>query len=132
LSPALATRGDDLVSVFGTMGGDAQPQILLQVAARLFLHGHSPAAAINAPRWALSGPSTGFDTWTAPDGPIVDVEGHASESWSMGLADRGHRVNTLAEFDSSFGHAHAIVLGQDGVLAGAADPRARVGSVAGR
>ena len=132
LSPALATRGDDLVSVFGTMGGDAQPQILLQVAARLFRHGQSPAAAINAPRWALSGPSTGFDTWTAPDGQIVDVEGHAPESWADGLAHRGHRVNQLPEYASDFGHAHAIVLDRNGVLAGAADPRARVSSVAGR
>lgn len=132
LSPALATRGDDLVSVFGTMGGDAQPQILLQVAARLFRHGQTPAAAINAARWALSGPATGFDTWTAPEGQIVDVEGHAADAWATGLTDRGHRVNNLPAFDSGFGHAHAIVLDQNGVLAGAADPRARVSSVAGR
>ena len=81
LSPALATRDGRLVSVFGTMGGDAQPQILLQVAARLFHHGQSPDRAIRAARWALSGPFNGFDTWTAPTGPIVDVEGHAPESW---------------------------------------------------
>ncbi|HAP78106.1 MAG TPA: gamma-glutamyltranspeptidase, partial [Acidimicrobiaceae bacterium] len=45
LCPALATRDGQLVSVFGTMGGDGQPQILLQLAARLFPHGQSPAAA---------------------------------------------------------------------------------------
>jgi gamma-glutamyltranspeptidase/glutathione hydrolase len=132
LSPALATDGERLVSVFGTMGGDAQPQILLQVAARLFHHRQSPAAAINAPRWALAGPATGFDTWTAPEGPIVELEGHAPAGWSAGLADRGHAVSSLPAYDSGFGHAHAIVLGEDGVLAGAADPRARVSSVAAR
>ena len=132
LSPALATRDDDLISVFGTMGGDAQPQILLQIAARLFHHGHSPAAAINAPRWALAGPVTGFDTWTAPDGPNVELEGHAPDSWMPGLATRGHRTSLLPAYSSSIGHAHAIVLGADGVLAGAADPRARVSSVAAR
>ncbi len=131
LSPALATSGPDLVSVFGTMGGDAQPQILLQVAARLFRHGHSPAAAINAPRWALSGPSTGFDTWTAPAGQIVELEGHAPATWQS-LTDRGHRTNLQPSFDSGFGHAHAIILDRDGVLAGAADPRARVASATGR
>jgi gamma-glutamyltranspeptidase/glutathione hydrolase len=131
LSPALATSGPDLVSVFGTMGGDAQPQILLQIAARLFRHGHSPASAINAPRWALAGPTTGFDTWTAPAGPSVELEGHAPAAWQT-LVDRGHRVSPRPPFDSGFGHAHAITLNRDGVLAGAADPRARVSAATGR
>jgi gamma-glutamyltranspeptidase/glutathione hydrolase len=132
LSPALATRGDDLVSVFGTMGGDAQPQILLQIAARLFHHGQSPAEAIGAGRWALSGPETGFDTWTAPSGPILELEGHTPEGWTDALAARGHRVTRLTDYDSGFGHAQAIVLDDRGVLSGAADPRTRVGSTAGR
>ncbi len=131
LSPALATEHGALRSVFGTMGGDAQPQILLQIAARLFRHAQSPATAINAPRWALSGPVTGFDTWTAPDQQIVDLEGHAPGSWDA-LARRGHRVNGCAAFDSGFGHAHAITLDAHGVLAGAADPRARIAATAGR
>ena len=131
LSPALATSAGAFRSAFGTMGGDAQPQILLQIAARLFHHGHSPAAAINAPRWALSGPVTGFDTWTGPDTPIVEVEGHAPASWAM-LTERGHRTNASPSFDSSFGHAHAITLDDSGVLAGAADPRARVAAATGR
>jgi gamma-glutamyltranspeptidase/glutathione hydrolase len=133
LSPALATGAgapSDLVSVFGTMGGDAQPQILLQLAARLFLLGHSPAAALNAPRWALAGPATGFDTWTDLDRQVVDVEGHAPAAWSEGLRRRGHRTRSLPAFHSDFGHAHAIVVG-DG-LAGAADPRTRIGAVIGR
>jgi gamma-glutamyltranspeptidase / glutathione hydrolase len=131
LSPALATTDGALRSVFGTMGGDAQPQILLQVAARLFRHDQSPAAAINAPRWALSGPATGFDTWDAPDVQLVELEGHAPAAWQR-LVDRGHRTNGLPAFDNGFGHAHAITLDADGVLAGAADPRARVAATIGR
>lgn len=131
LSPALATSGRALRSVFGTMGGDAQPQILLQIAARLFRHGRSPAAAINAPRWALAGPTTGFDTWNSPGAQIVDLEGHAPHGWSE-LAARGHRLNSCPPYDSGFGHAHAITLDADGVLAGAADPRARVSAAIGR
>jgi gamma-glutamyltranspeptidase / glutathione hydrolase len=131
LSPALATRAGELVSVFGTMGGDAQPQILLQIAARLFLHGQSVAQAINSARWALAGPETGFDTWSDLAGQTVDVEGHAPEGWEPGLVARGHRVNGYPEFDSNFGHAHAIVRDERG-LAGAADPRCRIGAVAAR
>ncbi len=131
LSAAIATRDDDLVSVFGTMGGDAQPQILLQVATRLFAHGQSPATAINAGRWALQGPETGFDTWTGAGGPHVAIEGHASESWAAGLADRGHRVEQSGAWDSGFGHAHAINVAPNGSLGGAADPRTVVGSCSG-
>ncbi|MGH9132887.1 MAG: gamma-glutamyltransferase, partial [Ilumatobacteraceae bacterium] len=130
LSPALATRGHDLAAVFGTMGGDAQPQILLQLAARLFFHRQSPATAVHAGRWALRGPESGFDTWSQAGGPAVSVEGHAPGAWRTGLAQRGHRVHEGPAFDSSFGHAHAIVVEPSGVLVGAADPRARVAAVA--
>ena len=131
LSAALATRGSHLAAVFGTMGGDAQPQILLQIAARLFHHGQSPATAINAGRWALRGPETGFDTWTGAGGPHVSVEGHASPTWSDGLRTRGHNVQDVGPWDSGFGHAHAISLAPNGTLEGAADPRTVVGSCAG-
>ena len=131
LSPALATRDGRLAAVFGTMGGDAQPQILLQIAARLFHHGQSPAAAIDAGRWALHGPVTGFDTWTGDEPPRIDVEGHAPPTWLDGLTALGHRAVPAPAWDSGFGHAHAIVVEPDGMLAAAADPRAVVGSAAG-
>jgi len=130
LSPALASRDGDLVSVFGTMGGDAQPQILLQIASRLFHHGQSPNKAISAGRWGLAGPSTGFDTWTSGVVPTIEVEGHAPEQWVVDLARRGHNVELLPAYDSGFGHAHAIVVEDDGVLAGMADPRTVVGRCA--
>lgn len=132
LSPALAMQGGQLRAVLGTMGGDAQPQIILQLAARLFLHGQSPAVAVNAGRWALRGPVTGFDTWTAMGGPHLVVEGHAPAGWVAALTAKGHRVQQAPPWDNTFGHAHAIVREPAGWWAGAADPRAHVGSVAGR
>lgn len=131
LCPAMATTDGALRAVFGTMGGDAQPQILLQVAARLFHYGQSPAAAISAGRWALRGPSTGFDTWTSGEAPTVTIEGHAPEDWMAGLAQRGHAVEAMPPFDSGFGHAHAILIEADGFRAGAADPRTMIGTAAG-
>jgi gamma-glutamyltranspeptidase/glutathione hydrolase len=133
LSPAMATHPDgSLAAVFGTMGGDAQPQILLQVATRLFHHQQSPAAAIDAGRWALQGPVTGFDTWTSPEGPHLLVEGQAPEDWVPRLRALGHDAWPSPPFDSAFGHAHAIIVESgSGMLAGAADPRTIVGSVAG-
>lgn len=131
LCPALATRDGELSAVFGTMGGDGQPQILLQLATRLFHHAHSTAAAVHAGRWVLRGPVTGFDTWTATEGPVLMIEGNAPAEWVAELQRLGHRVQAMPAFDSAFGHAQAIVRDGDGFWSGAADPRARVGSVAG-
>lgn len=132
LCPTLVTNTDgSLRAVVGTMGGDAQPQILLQLLTRLFHHGQSPAAAVHAGRWVLHGPTTGFDTWTGEGGPYVVLEGHVPESWRGHLGGLGHRLAATPSWSSDVGHAHAIVVGDDGVLVGAADPRARVGSVAG-
>ena len=132
LLPMAATRDDgSLAGVLGTMGGDAQPQIMLQLAARLFHHRQSPARAIAAGRWALRGPHTGFDTWTSSDGPGVDVEGQAPADWVDALAARGHRTARRPDWDSGFGHACAILSGRDGMWVGSADPRAVVGSCAG-
>lgn len=131
LCPAMATSDGELRAVFGTMGGDAQPQILLQVAARLFHYGQTPAAAVTAGRWALHGPETGFDTWTSGVAPTVAIEGNAPQEWVAELAARGHRVVQTPPFDSGFGHAHAIVIDSEGFRAGAADPRTMVGTAAG-
>lgn len=130
LSPVVVTRPDGALAVVtGTMGGDSQPQVLLQLLCRLLVAGQSPGVALAAGRWRLAG-VTGFDTWTVPGGPVVEIEGHASRRWAHGLEARGHRVRLADAFDHSFGHAHAIVVRPDG-LAGAADPRARVGTASG-
>ena len=78
----------------------------------------------------MRGPSTGFDTWTAEAGRIVQIEGHTPDDWYEDLVRRGHFVERTPAFDSAFGHAHAIVVEPNGVLAGCADPRTVVGSCA--
>jgi gamma-glutamyltranspeptidase/glutathione hydrolase len=133
LSPAVVTRtSGELDMVIGTQGGDGQPQILLQLLARLLTAHERPGRAVASGRWVLQGAGTGFDTWSSPGGPRVVVEGHAPPGWLEGLAARGHRVAPGPAFDSGFGHAHVIQVGDHGVLAGAADPRARIASAAGR
>jgi len=129
LSPALVTHPDGrLRSVLGTMGGDAQPQVVLQLLTRLLRDGDDAGRCISAPRWILTSPhATGFDTWTTTDGPIVSVEPHAPTGWDDGLRQRGHTVRRAAD---NYGLAHLIeVVGP--VLAGASDPRARTGAAAG-
>jgi gamma-glutamyltranspeptidase/glutathione hydrolase len=123
----------DLRAVTGTMGGDSQPQILLQVLARSLAAGQHPSAAIASGRWALApraqapGSSIGFETWLA-DGLDVRVEGHAPPAWDSGLRARGHSAVRDGPYDGSFGHAHLIMV-EDGHLAGATDPRPGFGGV---
>lgn len=132
LSPTVVTDpGGSLRALVGTMGGDAQPQIVVQLLARLFHGRQSPARAVVAGRWALRGPVTGFDTWTSEQPPTVTLEQHVPDTWARDLASRGHAVETVASWDSSFGHAHTVMLDDDGMRVGAADPRSSVGSCAG-
>src|SRR6202034_455718 len=77
LSPALVTGPDGtLRAVLGTMGGDSQPQILLQWAARLLVAGESAGDAIAAGRWVLSDRQDrgGFATWANRGEVQVELE----------------------------------------------------------
>ncbi|MFW2380927.1 MAG: gamma-glutamyltransferase [Acidimicrobiales bacterium] len=121
LAPALVTHGDgSLRTVLGTMGGDAQPQIVLQMLARLLHNQQSPGEVLAAPRWILEPPaSTGFDTWEDPDAPNVVLEPDAPVEWVVGLERRGQ---TVEHRPVNVGHAHMIDL-VDGVAHAATEPR---------
>lgn len=127
LAPMLATAPDGTVStVAGTMGGDAQPQILLQLLARLHA-GATPAGALAAPRWSFASPGGGgFDIWgtglDASPAMAVRLEPEAPATWAEDLQARGHTVETPPH--TRFGHAHLAVRQADGGWAAAADPRA--------
>lgn len=129
LSPAVATRPDgSLRAVLGTMGGDSQPQVVLQMLARLLLAGQDAGQVITAPRFVLAPttPGTGFDTWADPDDQLVRVEAHSPDAWVDGLRRLGHRVEVAGFDPAGFGHAQLIEVRDDTVRAGAADPRAMV------
>ena len=88
LSPMLVTdapRRRALTHLVGAMGGDAQPQIIVQLLARLLRAGQDPARAITAPRFTLDAPSAGpFRLWWGEDLTVV-VEADAPPAWPAGL-----------------------------------------------
>ncbi len=134
LSPLIVTdSARKLDTVLGTMGGDAQPQILLQILVRL-LHAHQDAGdAVAAPRWALSRePTDGFDVWHSEAPLVVRVENGAPAQWSHALRQRGYEVAEDHGGNDTFGHAQVIQVTADGLLAGAADPRSGDGALVGR
>jgi gamma-glutamyltranspeptidase/glutathione hydrolase len=117
----------------GTMGGDSQPQILLQLLVRMLRHGEPAGRAVAAGRFVLASqdvPSTGFDTWVNRGRVKVRVEANAPEGWAEGLASRGHAVDPSPAFDAGFGHAHIVDVVGD-TLVGGADPRSRSGAASG-
>lgn len=132
LSPALVTHPHGaLRALLGSMGGDAQPQLVLQVLVRLLQHRQAPGPAVAAPRFVLAdhGEGRGFDTWDDLGTLGVDVEDDAPPAWFDGLVERGHRVRRRPAW-LGFGHAHVIVPSAFG-WAGAADPRAGSGGAVG-
>ena len=131
LSPALVTTLEGRNrAVLGTMGGDAQPQVVLQMLARLLHCGQSPAEILGAGRWILLGPDA-FATWTPGWRPPVALEPHVPAAWAEGLAARGHNLAGLDENPKLTGHAHLIEVSPDGTLSGAAEPRTALAAAVG-
>jgi gamma-glutamyltranspeptidase / glutathione hydrolase len=106
LAPAMALRGGRPDVVFGTMGGDAQVQIHVQLLARMLVADEPADDAVAAPRWT-------FDRTTL----LVEDGLPALAPLPPGMTALAMPVADLA------GHAHAIRIRADGLDAGA-DPRA--------
>ncbi|HZJ26774.1 MAG TPA: gamma-glutamyltransferase family protein [Acidimicrobiia bacterium] len=120
LIPAMVMRDDEPWLVFGSMGGDAQAQVHAQVLARRIDDRADIQAAIHAPRWRLEP-----DDWAT-----MRIEDRVPADVAERLTALGHRVRTVAPFDSGMGHAHAIELTPGGYAA-AVDPRCE-GAIGGR
>lgn len=118
LIPSVALAEGRTRLVFGTMGGDGQPQTHVQVHARLAA-GEDLQHAIAAPRWLVS-----------PTDGSVAIEARADAAVVAGLRERGHDVRVLGPYEATMGHAHAIRYDEHGYAA-ATDPRAE-GAVVGR
>ncbi|HKX73971.1 MAG TPA: gamma-glutamyltransferase family protein [Acidimicrobiia bacterium] len=115
LSPSLWTRGNNLAAVLGTRGGDYQPQLLLQMAIRLFSAGVEPGAAQSRARWMI-------DAFAAPH-PTVAVEAHTPPAIVAGLRERGHRVEVREEVQHGWGPVSVITVDERDLRTAAADPR---------
>ncbi len=107
--------------VAGSMGGDIQPQIHVQLVSALVDGGADIATAVRAPRVAVEP-----DGFLAP--PVaVFADGDLAPGVEDALAAMGHRIGRVG-FDGSLGHEHAIELvdggpAAGGTLAATTDPR---------
>ena len=124
LNPALALCDDGgTTMVYGTMGGDGQPQTQSAVFCRIARFGMNPTDAVEAPRWLLG------RTW-GQTSDTLKLESRFGEAVIDELRARGHDVEVLAAYDETVGHAGALVRDGNGVLRGGADPRSDGGVAA--
>jgi len=123
LSPGIYLRAGKPELVYGSMGGDGQPQIHVQLLHNVFERGLDVQAALDAPRWVAGRPHVPGREDVMTD--VVVVESRLPDEFVRGLERRGHRVERLSAFDHTMGHAQAIAIDRvQGSFAGGADPRA--------
>jgi gamma-glutamyltranspeptidase/glutathione hydrolase len=136
LMPAMVLRDGRPHMALGTMGGDAQPQIHVQLLTAMLDFGLNPQMAISAPRWhsgrtyrdgragTLPGQRGVDEHRDATIAEVVELEDRFPPHIAEQLAGLGHSIRTLGPWEDTMGHAQAIVIDPESqVFAGAADPR---------
>jgi gamma-glutamyltranspeptidase/glutathione hydrolase len=123
LNPAAIRCNDGRTCVYGSMGGDGQPQFQAAVFSRIFTFGNGVQAALDQPRWLLG------RTW-GQSSQTLKLEARFAEQVFETLRQLGHDVERVNAYDETMGHAGAIVRHPDGSLEGGSDRRSD-GAVAG-
>jgi len=117
LNPAMLFQNGKPYLVYGTMGGEGQPQTQAAIVTRIVDFGFNVEEAISAPRW-LQGRTWGVAT------NELKIEGRVSPSITQKLSDRGHAVKVVEDYTDVMGHAGAILIDPvTNIKYGAADPR---------
>jgi gamma-glutamyltranspeptidase/glutathione hydrolase len=116
LNPALALLKDGRSMVYGTMGGDGQPQTQCAIFTRTATYGLDPQDAISRPRWLLG------RTW-GQTSDSLKLESRFSPWVAKELHAMGHDIEMLDAFDETVGHAGCIIRDPSGTLRGGWDPR---------
>jgi len=116
LNPAAARLKDGSSLVYGTMGGDGQPQTQAAFFSRHAIFGQGVQQAISAPRWLLG------RTW-GQSSDTLKLEARFGGEVIEDLNARGHETELYPDFSETMGHAGAIRRTPDGRLEGGADPR---------
>lgn len=118
LNPAMLFKNDKPYLLYGTQGGEGQPQTQTAIVTRIVDFGFNVQDAIEAPRW-LHGRNWGSSS------NDLKVEGRFPQSVIDELIKRGHPVKKLSEdFTDAMGQSGAILIDPEtNVKFGGADPR---------
>lgn len=122
LTPSMYLEDGRARFVYGTMGGEGQPQTQAAMVTRRLLRGLGAQASVEAPRWLYG------RTWGAPS-RALSLEGRFAPEIAADLAARGHHdVKVVGDWDDIVGHAQCVWIDENG-LAGGSDPRADGGAI---
>jgi gamma-glutamyltranspeptidase/glutathione hydrolase len=110
LIPAMATRDGKPWAIFGTMGGEGQPQIQAQVLVNLVDHQLDPAEAVARPRIRVQA-----------GGARTSIEADYPDAAELARSDQTFQL--MPRHHHSFGHSHAIVIDGPTSWRAGADPR---------
>lgn len=118
INPAMLFKGDKPYLLYGTQGGEGQPQTQAALVTRIIDFGFSVQDAIEAPRW-LHGRNWGSSSNN------LKVESRIPQDVLDELVRRGHPVEKLeAAYTDAMGQSGAILIDpQTNVKFGGADPR---------
>ena len=108
--PGFLTKNGRAVGPFGVMGEYMQPQGQLQVVMDTVDFLMNPQNALDAPRWQ----------WI--EGKQIQVEDGVPDDIVEELRRRGHEITVMSDY-TSFGRGQIIWRDENGVLAGATEPR---------
>ena len=119
LMPGMLMRDGRAEAAIGAMGGDGQPQTMVQLVTGLLDDGLDPQAAVDRPRWVAQTTAAG-----APLGPVsIEADG-ADPGLVAALRARGHEVEVVEARTPLMGWAQIIRRRADGSYEAGADPRA--------
>lgn len=124
LMPAMALKDRKPRILYGTQGGEGQPQTQTAILTRMIDYGMDPQSAISAPRFVWG------RTW-GKQTQELKIEGRVSLNVLEQLSKAGHIVNKVEDFDGVMGHANAILIDDQGFVHGGVDPRSD-GAAVGR
>ena len=116
IHPAMAKLKDGRTMVYGTMGGEGQPQTQAEIFTRYVQFGQGLEESISAPRWLLG------RTW-GEETSKLRLENRFEQLVFDKLIDAGHDIEIVGSFEEMMGHAGAVVRHNDSLVEGASDPR---------
>ena len=119
LMPGMLLRDGTAEVVLGSMGGDAQPHIMVQLVTGLVDDGLDPQAVVDRPRFVLE-----TEAAHQPLGPMRIEADAVDASTIEQLEARGHEVSTVEPKTPLMGWSQVIRRRPDGSYEGGADPRA--------
>jgi len=138
LMPAMVMKNGVPYIALGSMGGDSQPQIHVQLLSALLDFGLNVQQAIAAPRWRsvrvrmaapgkgqeVSGQRGDDEDRTQKIGEVVKLERRFMSGVALELDLLGHQTVLEGPWEDGMGHAQAILINPDThIFEGAADPR---------